>query len=225
MSTREGSRRTRSLLPCFKNMARRAPSSFMTVGRGGFLRQLRAMLLASNADPRALAIAIEELGDECVYCGANGEVVELQGDHLAAQCNGGAARAGNIVPSCGPCNSDRNNAPWKDYVRRRAQAVRPSPRSEEQVQAQIARIERYCAKYLADQVDGSLRARVTTLEWQVYRDTQLILYALSDSICATLGHEKPTDVRFDAAACLFRDLQSLAARHLREPGRANEQGE
>ena len=193
-------------------MSGKSRSTWMGQARGNFLRYLRGMLLDDQTEEDALSVAILRLGDQCVYCGVSGKQVVLQGDHLHPQSQGGITRAGNIVPSCGPCNYERHNMPWQSFLRQKAGSPNSVPRTGAQIEAQLDRIERYIREFGKNAHDR-LEEALSAEQWQIYRATKLILQALTDGLLAELGHNKPSEIKFSDARSLFSDLRTMVEGH------------
>ena len=64
----------------------------------------------------------ESFGRRCAYCMQPTPLDKIQAEHVIALAKGGANNFGNILPSCGPCNSDKRDLgmdEWKNDRERR----------------------------------------------------------------------------------------------------------
>lgn len=51
----------------------------------------------------------------CAYCRAATPLVEIQAEHVVALSRGGRNDLANLLPSCGPCNSDKRDLPLSEW--------------------------------------------------------------------------------------------------------------
>ncbi|MBL3699247.1 HNH endonuclease [Leucobacter luti] len=51
----------------------------------------------------------------CAYCRTPTALTEVQAEHVVALARGGANNIGNILPSCGPCNSDKRDLSMSEW--------------------------------------------------------------------------------------------------------------
>ena len=179
------------------------------IGKGRFRKAFLSCLQMRHSQPDASERAIEELGDECVYCGISGTEKRLQFDHLWPQASGGLTIIGNIVPCCPTCNSDRRDIPWEDYLREspRVRARRSPP----EVGGQIRKISIYMERH-GQANKPTIESVLTRDELRLREDFNLILAAVGDAALAALGHEKKAAVRFRNPEKLFQELVALATR-------------
>ncbi len=73
--------------------------------------------IPSHADFRMLMyqLAIANKGKKCWYCGRRLAHSEITMDHLYPQDLGGPTISDNLVPTCGKCNSSKNNFTEQQY--------------------------------------------------------------------------------------------------------------
>ncbi len=73
--------------------------------------------IPSNADFRLLMyqLSIANKGKKCWYCGKKLSHREITMDHLYPQDLGGPTISNNLAPSCGHCNSEKNNFTEQQY--------------------------------------------------------------------------------------------------------------
>lgn len=70
-----------------------------------------------HVPPHAWAFVLERDGHACRYCGASGEGILFEPDHVVPIRLGGATAIANLVTSCRPCNRDKGGhtvACWQD---------------------------------------------------------------------------------------------------------------
>lgn len=68
-----------------------------------------------------LAKAIAFFNDSCAYCGQ--QLDNPHWDHINPASKGGTNQIQNRVPSCRPCNLQKGNGPWRDFVRQKNNAM------------------------------------------------------------------------------------------------------
>ena len=112
-------------------------------GRGAFHKALLSVLLEKHSEQDALDVAIKEFGKRCVYCGDNNAF--LQTDLLWPAYLGGATVAGNVVPACPSCNSERGAKNWNEYISTSKRVT--SKKSTDEIEKQIEEIKNYMRKY------------------------------------------------------------------------------
>ena len=191
------------------------PSSYMSVGRGGFRRAFRSVLLSKHTVSGVLELAKAELGDQCVYCGISGKQVRLQPDHLWPESQGGTTVPGNVVPACPTCNSDRRNSDWRVFLQTSPRVLSRKP---EEIQAQSDAINNYIEEHdqsVAPRLDQVLTAEELDLLQQV----ELLLSAISDGSLAMAGFVKKNQVTFSDPQGLFRELVEVVRKHRGDSGR------
>ena len=195
-------------------MAKKHPTKRMSVGRGGFRKAIRAVLLAKHEDPQAFETARKTLGNRCIYCGVSGGKEHLQPDHLWPESQGRCTVLGNVVPSCPTCNSERRDQHWQEFLTTspRVQANR----NQREQRAMIAKIRAYMRGHGQAQ-PPSLEGALTQEELELIKDVNLLLEALSDGALAKIGHEKRANVKFRDPVGLFNQLVE-AARAATEEG-------
>jgi len=115
-------------------------------GRGGFRKALLSVLLEKHSEQDALDVAIKEFGNRCVYCGDNNAF--LQTDLLWPASIGGVTVAGNVVPACPSCNSERGAKNWHEYISTSKRVT--SKKSTDEIEKQIEEIQNYMRKYNGD---------------------------------------------------------------------------
>jgi hypothetical protein len=186
-------------------MSQKSPSSHMGVGRGRLRQALLLVLLDRHSpdDPTLRARIVKELGDECVYCGIPGTEEHLQLDHLWPTSVGGLRVIGNLLPSCPTCNSGRRQSPWECWLRASVKGL--SRRTPEEIEAKVQAIHAYMGRH-GQREHPDLDRILTPEEWQLRRDFDLLLEALSDGALAIVGVTKTKNVLFDDPASLFRVL-------------------
>lgn len=52
----------------------------------------------------------------CAYCAAPTDLVDIQAEHVIALSRGGANNLSNLLPSCGPCNSDKRQLSLREWA-------------------------------------------------------------------------------------------------------------
>lgn len=62
----------------------------------------------------------------CAYCRQHTELADIQAEHVVALAQGGANNVGNILPSCGPCNSDKRDLTMDEWRVDRARRNLPT---------------------------------------------------------------------------------------------------
>jgi hypothetical protein len=186
-------------------MGQKSPSGHMGVGRGSFRQALLQVLLDRHSpdDPTLMPRVLDELGDECVYCGIPGADVLLQLDHLWPKKVGGLWVIGNLVPSCPTCNSERRESPWEGYLRTSVRGL--SRRTPAETEAKVRAIHDYMVRH-GQRESPDLDRILTPAEKQLRQDFALLLEALSDGALATAGIPKTKNILFDDPATLFRTL-------------------
>jgi len=76
----------------------------------------------------------------CCFCGAEITVRSLSQDHLIPmnKASLGLHAWGNVVPCCKPCNNEKQQQPWQEFLAGKASAGRASER--------IVRIQKFVAE-------------------------------------------------------------------------------
>lgn len=181
----------------------------MSIGRGGFRRAFRSVLLSKHTVAGVLELAKVALGDRCVYCGIPGTQVRLQPDHLWPESQGGTTVPGNVVPACPTCNSDRRDSDWRVFVQTSPRVLQRKP---EEIQLQLDAIERYINHHnqaVAPRLDQVL----TPEELDLLQQVELLLTAISDGSLAMAGYVKKNQVTFSDPQNLFRELVQVVRKH------------
>lgn len=52
----------------------------------------------------------------CAYCSSRTPLVDIQAEHVSPLSRGGENHIGNLLPSCGPCNSDKRDLLLEEWA-------------------------------------------------------------------------------------------------------------
>jgi len=178
-------------------------------GRGAFRKALLSVLLEKHSEQDALDVAIKEFGNRCVYCGDKNAF--LQTDLLWPASIGGVTVAGNVVPACPSCNSERGAKNWHEYISTSKRVT--SKKSTDEIEKQIEEIQNYMRKYNGDK-KPDLDAVLTQEEMALIRNFNLLLDALSQGIRTKLGNPQEKEIKFRDCSAMFDDLLKTAQKHL-----------
>jgi hypothetical protein len=65
---------------------------------------------------------LEYFNSECCFCGTKIERESLSQDHLIPmnKTSLGLHAWGNVVPCCSPCNNEKQQKPWKEFIKAKA---------------------------------------------------------------------------------------------------------
>lgn len=191
------------------------PSAHMGVGRGRFRKALRAVLLSKHATPDLEPLVCDELGWNCIYCGASGDSERLQLDHLWPESQGGCLVIGNVVPACPTCNSDRRQIPWQEFLRTSGRVT--NSRTPDEIEQRIKTVAAYMERHNQGQTP-TLETMLNSDELSLLADFDILLSALSDGSLAKAGHEKKSAINFDNPGQMFDELVAVARNHRRDTG-------
>jgi hypothetical protein len=174
-------------------------SQILGIGRGAFRKALLSMILSKYVQKDAFQIAIREFGEECIYCGSKND---LQADHLWPEEQGGIHVAGNVVPACPGCNSERTNKNWKEFMLNNR---KKKPLNEEVQLAKIKKVEDYMAKYNMRQ-QPKLEDFISEQEADLREKFDLILDAITQGARAKAGNPQKKDIKFANPDIMFDEI-------------------
>ena len=184
-------------------------SQHLGIGRGAFRKALLSALLEKHSEQDALDVGIKELGDRCVYCGDDNAF--LQTDLLWPASKGGVTVAGNVVPACPSCNSERGAKNWNEYISTSKRVT--SKKSTDEIEKQIEEIQNFMSKYNRDK-KFDLGAVLTHEELALISNVNLLLDALSQGIRTKLGNPQKNKIKFRDCSAMFDDLLKTAQKYL-----------
>lgn len=65
----------------------------------------------------------------CAYCSEQTSLADIQAEHVTALSRGGENHIGNLLPSCGPCNSDKRDLSLNEWAIDRERRGLPAVRT------------------------------------------------------------------------------------------------
>ena len=184
-------------------------SQYLGIGRGAFKKAILSVLLQRFSEKEAFATAKEELGQECIYCGDKN--ANLQPDLLWPAEIGGLFIAGNVVPACPSCNSERGNKEWTEYIVQSNRVT--SKKTEKKIKELEVRIMKYVKAYNQEK-EPQLSAAITKEEKRIIDDVNILLNAITQGFRAKIDMPQEKNVMFRDCGDMFNELIRTANRYL-----------
>jgi len=184
-------------------------SQYLGNARGAFKKALLSVLLQRFSKKDAFETAIDELGQECIYCGDKNAI--LQPDLLWPAEIGGLFIAGNVVPACPSCNSERGNKKWTEYIVQSNRVT--SKKTENEIKELTVRIKKYMKNHNQEK-EPQLLTVITEEETRIINDVNILLNAITQGFRAKIDMPQEKNVIFRDCGDMFDELIRTANRYL-----------